>query len=322
MKENAKILLICVSISSLVALASFPPEALADTITATIKIGVCGDGVIDTAEQCDGSALGGVACSSQGFSGGSLNCSSACEFDTASCLAGSSNGSSGGGGFIPGASLPPQIVVRDAPLVIAPEQSGILSQDTAAGKIILEVPADSVLDKAVFTITSEPLIQSSEYLVLDNAKLVNGAFYDISVRDQNGNYLHSFLKPITITLPIPIGLVNVKNFAVYYLDETNWQWVLIPDAIFAAGKVTFQVNHLTRFAIFSMTKVFLKIPNANGGSQKILQKLPSSLPLDNQPVIQSTSTPLQPANHSTRNRVLGALIILLIAPLILFRHKK
>lgn len=78
----------------------------ANGITATVKLGLCGDGVVDTSEQCDGSNLGGASCTSRGFTGGTLSCDPSCEFDTSACTsapppppsAPSSNNSGGGGG--------------------------------------------------------------------------------------------------------------------------------------------------------------------------------------------------------------------------------
>ena len=49
--------------------------------------GTCGDGVIDAGEDCDGSNLGGQTCQSQGFGGGTLACTSGCQFDTSGCVA-------------------------------------------------------------------------------------------------------------------------------------------------------------------------------------------------------------------------------------------
>jgi len=49
----------------------------------------CGNGKIDTGEQCEGSNLNGQTCVSQGFTGGgSLGCTSQCVFDTSECLGG------------------------------------------------------------------------------------------------------------------------------------------------------------------------------------------------------------------------------------------
>ncbi len=56
----------------------------------------CGDAVIQSGEQCDGSNLGGSSCSLQGFTSGSLSCSTVCTFVTTSCVLLPDNGSSGG----------------------------------------------------------------------------------------------------------------------------------------------------------------------------------------------------------------------------------
>jgi hypothetical protein len=60
--------------------------------------GLCGDGFIDPSEDCEGSNLNSRTCITQGFTGGSLSCSSACTFNTSSCTSGSTGGGGGGGG--------------------------------------------------------------------------------------------------------------------------------------------------------------------------------------------------------------------------------
>ena len=69
-------------------------------VQTTIKITVCGDGVIDSGEQCDGANLNGASCSSRGFSGGSLSCLPSCDFNTTGCTSGGGGGG-GGGGYTP-----------------------------------------------------------------------------------------------------------------------------------------------------------------------------------------------------------------------------
>ena len=47
----------------------------------------CGNSILEPGELCDGSATGNATCQSQGFSGGSLGCTSTCDgFDTSACL--------------------------------------------------------------------------------------------------------------------------------------------------------------------------------------------------------------------------------------------
>ncbi|MEC9465796.1 MAG: LNR domain-containing protein [Myxococcota bacterium] len=53
--------------------------------TDTTSPAVCGDGIIEADEQCDGSNLGDSSCSSLGYSGGILTCNGSCRFDTSGC---------------------------------------------------------------------------------------------------------------------------------------------------------------------------------------------------------------------------------------------
>jgi hypothetical protein len=46
---------------------------------------LCGNGTIDDGEECDGGNLGGATCSSEGFFGGTLSCSSNCTLNTSQC---------------------------------------------------------------------------------------------------------------------------------------------------------------------------------------------------------------------------------------------
>ena len=47
----------------------------------------CGNGVIDSGEQCDQSNLNGQTCASQGFAAGVLKCGAGCTFNTSGCSA-------------------------------------------------------------------------------------------------------------------------------------------------------------------------------------------------------------------------------------------
>src|SRR3989338_8663745 len=101
--KNFQVILICVSIFIIIAAALFGSEVFAAEITATIKITVCGDGVIASGEQCDSGNLGGATCASRGFYAGALSCNSSCEFNVSACTsaaAPSGGGGGGGGGII------------------------------------------------------------------------------------------------------------------------------------------------------------------------------------------------------------------------------
>lgn len=55
-------------------------------VVSTIKISVCGDGVIEGGEECEGDNLNGETCESLGYAGGTLTCDIACSFDTSGCI--------------------------------------------------------------------------------------------------------------------------------------------------------------------------------------------------------------------------------------------
>ncbi len=67
------------------------------TVTAVVKVSVCGNGITEGGEQCDSSDLNSQSCSTRGFSGGVLLCTSACELNNSQCT-NTNSGSSGGGG--------------------------------------------------------------------------------------------------------------------------------------------------------------------------------------------------------------------------------
>ena len=56
-----------------------------DTSGCTDAPADCGNGVIDAGEQCDGTNLNEQTCESQGFDGGTLSCTTTCQFNTTGC---------------------------------------------------------------------------------------------------------------------------------------------------------------------------------------------------------------------------------------------
>ena len=59
-----------------------------DACTSECKISFCGDGIIRSGvEQCDGSSLAGASCMTLGFANGSLSCTAGCMFNNTACNA-------------------------------------------------------------------------------------------------------------------------------------------------------------------------------------------------------------------------------------------
>ena len=80
-------LAIFVLISCLLLMPSFKFvwAEITDLINATVKISICGNGIIEGGEDCEGDDLGGATCESLGYGPGTLSCDIACSFDTSGC---------------------------------------------------------------------------------------------------------------------------------------------------------------------------------------------------------------------------------------------
>lgn len=50
-----------------------------------LEVALCGDGVVQSGEWCDGEDLGGYDCLSRGYDGGTLSCTGACTLDESLC---------------------------------------------------------------------------------------------------------------------------------------------------------------------------------------------------------------------------------------------
>jgi hypothetical protein len=65
--------------------------------TTTAGMATCGNGMVDTGEECDGADLGPATCVTEGFAGGALACSDTCTLDTAGCMPNFTEGFEGTG---------------------------------------------------------------------------------------------------------------------------------------------------------------------------------------------------------------------------------
>jgi YVTN family beta-propeller protein len=59
-----------------------------DSCQCFVAQGNCGNGSIESVEECDGTTFGGATCSSLGFSQGTLTCSDICQLTTTECAGG------------------------------------------------------------------------------------------------------------------------------------------------------------------------------------------------------------------------------------------
>jgi len=93
--SNSFFLLILVSIF-LVGL-SFSDKAYSASVTATVKISVCGNQIAEYGEDCDNSDLKGKSCKKLGYDSGNLTCQADCSFNMRNCKKSSNDNSNESG---------------------------------------------------------------------------------------------------------------------------------------------------------------------------------------------------------------------------------
>ena len=80
----SNVTLVEVTIDSNYVSTPVPGGACLHVSSASFDAG-CGNNVLESGEACDGTALGSSTCSTFGFTGGQLGCSSSCQYDTSGC---------------------------------------------------------------------------------------------------------------------------------------------------------------------------------------------------------------------------------------------
>ncbi len=143
------------------------------------------------------------------------------------------------------------LFAENIPLLIDPNKQGQLTQSTPVGPVIAQVPKNASPHPFTLSINVIPHTSIDLPLPFSDALPLNSVYYEINAFDADGRALHTFSVPITITLPLPRSLQFYRRLSVHWYDESNHEWVKIPDAIFSTNSVTFSVTHLTRFAIYA-----------------------------------------------------------------------
>lgn len=154
-------------------------------------------------------------------------------------------GGGGGGGTL----TPPTMTAINYPLTLSATQEGTLTQNfnnglTAQLSVSQNFTAGS--GSTIFKIASG-----------SNSSALNSTYFDITASDQSGNRVREFSNNLNIVFTGLTLPTNVNDLGVYYLDETSGAWVLVAGAVFnpTTGTVSFNVNHLTKFAVLEKSKV-------------------------------------------------------------------
>ena len=55
-------------------------------VILTVTVADCGNGIVNSGEQCDGSNFGNFNCPGLGFNGGTVSCNATCHYITKPCI--------------------------------------------------------------------------------------------------------------------------------------------------------------------------------------------------------------------------------------------
>jgi len=167
---------------------------------------------------------------------------------------------------------PNHIESYNAPLTLLPYQSGLLVWDFTGAStaevdgytaVILEVPQNISENDLTFFASTRPFYESQSFKAYTVTTL--GSVFSIHARDHDGVLVHSFAKPLTITLFIPEVLSNRTDIGLYYFDNDKGAWTRIKNVQFGYQSARFTVDHLTEFALLSSNvltdEIIVSAPN-------------------------------------------------------------
>jgi len=183
----------------------------------------------------------------------------------------------GGGGGGGSAALPKVMTSINVPVTITNIQSGSVSKSFGTkGSARVEIPKGAVETATTFEIKQAIAKKNQAPVNTEGAFMIGNQVFNINGRDMNDNPVRNFNENLKITLTVPNLPADTSGLGVYYFSEVKSAWVLVPGASFdpATGEVSFEVNHLTNFAILE------------GNGQKIIKVGESSA------VIEPTAEPI------------------------------
>ncbi|MDD5071466.1 MAG: hypothetical protein PHQ42_01890 [Patescibacteria group bacterium] len=210
---------------------SLLPNAAAgnDAVTITVKISVCGNGIREYGEQCDGSDLGGETCSSRGFTSGTLKCDMACDFDTSDCYTSSASPpASGGSAYVP------------------PAETGVVFSGRAYPTSLVTILKDAQI---AATTIADP---NANFNVSFSGLSAGSFVFSIYSEDKAGRRSSLFTFPITVTSGTVInvgGIFISPTIAVDKEETKKGDNVAIFGQTAAESEVTISINSEEEFFV-------------------------------------------------------------------------
>jgi len=157
-------------------------------------------------------------------------------------------GYGGGGG---GTYVAPEITAINTPLTVGSSQEGSLTENVGGDTVKIEVPKGAVSGQTTFNIEGTTATAGEAPANTTGAFMIGNKVFNINATDANNNAVRDFNSNLHITLTLSDLPPDTSDLGVYWFNDTTGMWTLVVGAIFdpANGTVSFNVNHLTKFAI-------------------------------------------------------------------------
>ena len=196
----------------------------------------CGDSIIDEGEQCDGQNLGGSTCSSLGYAGGSLSCSS-CSLDVSGCIS-----FSGGGSYSLPASPGPVILEAGHLSLLAGTAGNATLKLRNAGSTALNISlnASTNCSGCLLSNSMEVSLSPGEEKTLSFTVNVPqsqqpGEYYINYQVLYRGDALNSTSSALRVYSCVP-GTLSCREKSLYECDGDGWNFVEECEGVCVAGR--------------------------------------------------------------------------------------
>ena len=235
MGQNFKLCEFCFFIKIFLLGLLLPQFLLASAGTVVIEakvVSLCGNGVINQGEECDGNNFAGHTCQTSGFSGGFLTCNANCTINTSQCTTLTTSPSGGSGGsseFLVAPDTPDTKVVFSG--LAYPGMKVTLLKD---GQIAASTIAD----------------QAANFLMTVSGLSVGGYIFGVSTEDSQGRKSMTLTFSVIVTSGVTVEVGGIFIAPTIAVDKNK---VKKGDSIAIFGQsapkanVTVAINSETEF---------------------------------------------------------------------------
>lgn len=223
---------------------------------------VCGNNIKESGEECDGYDLGSTSCTSLGYSGGTLGCSTTCKRQTSSCIS-----------TTPQASTTPTINFSsggETSLVNSDNTTSIFNFPQNFYTEDLKLQANSYAND--FFVSNKPAPSGKNFV---------SKTYDFSFTTLLEAQVVTISDPVTITisyLDSDVSGLDESTLAPYRwgTDDTSWQLISGATVDTTNNEVTFSTTQFSSFALFGSPPAQQQQSGSGGGGVTFVIPLPKT----------------------------------------------